>query len=160
MKKDILEIVKEYGFHPIPFGELYKIVCVFHDDHDPSLVLYPSSNSFFCFSCSTGGDVLNFVQRYEGISRVDAKMKVEGFTALKEACAQLLDAPQVKEEIDYSDQLNMNLSRYCRDLFYKYPTKVDNIMKYLAHLDKEVLQKTVTYDIMEREIKASRELDK
>jgi hypothetical protein len=36
-----------------------KIVCPFHEDHDPSLQLY-DDGSFYCFGCGRGGSIYDF----------------------------------------------------------------------------------------------------
>jgi hypothetical protein len=36
-----------------------KIACPFHDDHRPSLQLYPDG-SFYCFGCRRGGTIYDF----------------------------------------------------------------------------------------------------
>ena len=41
-------------------------LCPFHEDRDPSLVVYPHSRSYFCFACDFGGDVIDFVGRIRG----------------------------------------------------------------------------------------------
>ena len=40
--------------------------CPFHEDRDPSLVIYPQTASYFCFGCDAGGDVIDFVSRIRG----------------------------------------------------------------------------------------------
>jgi DNA primase len=32
----------------------------------PSLKVYPRTNSFYCFGCATGGDVIDFVKLFKG----------------------------------------------------------------------------------------------
>lgn len=46
-----------------------KCVCPFHADSDASLVFYPKSNSWFCFGCRQGGDVIKFYQMIRGINK-------------------------------------------------------------------------------------------
>ncbi|MYH40386.1 MAG: toprim domain-containing protein [Chloroflexi bacterium] len=41
-------------------------LCPFHDDRRPSLLVYPSTSSWFCFACDVGGDVIDFVGRIRG----------------------------------------------------------------------------------------------
>ncbi|MCZ2109629.1 MAG: toprim domain-containing protein [Dehalococcoidia bacterium] len=48
--------------------------CPFHGDSKPSLVIYPSTQSYYCFGCGAGGDVLDFVSR---LHRVDFKGAAE-----------------------------------------------------------------------------------
>ncbi len=59
----ILEVAEKYGLKI----KKNKSVCPFHGDSNPSLVFYIETNSFFCFGCRVGGDVLTFVQRMEEI---------------------------------------------------------------------------------------------
>jgi DNA primase len=41
--------------------------CPFHADDRPSLVVYPHNDSYFCFGCGAGGDVIDFVARLNGV---------------------------------------------------------------------------------------------
>ena len=48
-----------------PSGSNLKGVCPFHDDTRPSLLVRPSTQTYKCFVCGAGGDVINFVAEYE-----------------------------------------------------------------------------------------------
>lgn len=44
-------------------------LCPFHDDHEPSLVISPDKNLWHCLgACQTGGSVIDWVMRAEGVS--------------------------------------------------------------------------------------------
>ena len=44
-------------------------LCPFHDDREPSLVVTPSKNLWHCLgACGTGGTVIDWVMRSEGVS--------------------------------------------------------------------------------------------
>src|SRR5713226_5570978 len=44
-------------------------LCPFHDDHEPSLVISPKKNLWHCLgACQTGGTVIDWVMRAQGIS--------------------------------------------------------------------------------------------
>lgn len=44
-------------------------LCPFHDDHEPSLVITPAKNLWHCLgACQTGGSVIDWVMRAEGVS--------------------------------------------------------------------------------------------
>lgn len=47
-------------------GKNYTARCPFHPDRNPSLFLYPETNSFYCFSCRRGGDLIKLIQLYFG----------------------------------------------------------------------------------------------
>lgn len=36
-------------------GRRITVKCVFHDDHSPSLVIYPNGKGFHCFACGANG---------------------------------------------------------------------------------------------------------
>lgn len=38
--------------------------CFMHDDHHPSLTVYPKTNSWFCYTCNKGGGVIDLVKEY------------------------------------------------------------------------------------------------
>ena len=39
--------------------------CPLHEDNHPSLVVYPSNQSWHCFQCNQGGDIFDFIQAVE-----------------------------------------------------------------------------------------------
>ncbi len=49
-------------------GINYLGICPFHPDKHPSMVVSPSRQTYKCFVCGKGGDVLQFVQDHEGMS--------------------------------------------------------------------------------------------
>jgi len=68
---NIVDVVGDYvTLHKA--GVNYKGVCPFHDDHTPSMVVSPSRQTFKCFVCGEGGDVLAFVQKMEGCTFMEA----------------------------------------------------------------------------------------
>lgn len=53
-------------------GARYSCKCPFHSDDSPSCVFYPDTNSFFCFGCHAGGDVVTFVRLIENLDYPEA----------------------------------------------------------------------------------------
>lgn len=47
-------------------------LCPFHGEKTPSFNLYPENNSFYCFGCGVGGDVITFVKKIENLDYIDA----------------------------------------------------------------------------------------
>src|SRR5262245_44019146 len=44
-------------------------LCPFHEDHEPSLVVSPAKNLWHCLgACQTGGSVIDWVMKSEGVS--------------------------------------------------------------------------------------------
>ena len=53
-------------------GSNLKGLCPFHSEKTPSFTVYPETQSFYCFGCGAGGDVISFVMRTENLDYVAA----------------------------------------------------------------------------------------
>jgi len=70
LKRDhpVEEVVSRYGIELQRSGSGLVGRCPFHDDGGrPNLYLYPATQSWYCYRCSIGGDVISFVERMEGV---------------------------------------------------------------------------------------------
>jgi DNA primase len=160
MKKTIVEVVESYGVKLWSIGDgILRGACPMHTNvNTPSFTVYVNTDSYFCFGEGIGGDTANLLSKMEGISYAEAKKLVDGEVNFKEDISQMLDSVGAIEEINYVDQLNFSVSKYCRDLMLSGTVQVDNILKFLQKLDNEVLTKPVTRDILISVIEESRRL--
>ncbi|GAB3929188.1 CHC2 zinc finger domain-containing protein [Larkinella terrae] len=62
---DIVRVVTDLGYE---LHENRKIICPFHAEKTPSLVIYPQNNTYHCFGCGKHGDVISF---YAGVAGLD-----------------------------------------------------------------------------------------
>ena len=84
-------------------GSGYVGVCPFHQDSNPSLRVNPAKETFKCFVCQEGGDVIDFVQKHENMSFAEAlswcakeaKIEIEN----KELTSEEIKAAQIKESL-------------------------------------------------------------
>ena len=53
-------------------GRNLKGLCPFHSEKTPSFVVYPESQSFYCFGCGAGGDAISFIMRAENLEYIEA----------------------------------------------------------------------------------------
>lgn len=70
-KNDILDIVSTHTSLK-KTGRSFVGLCPFHNEKTPSFHVYPDNQSFYCFGCSLGGDVITFVKLAEGLKFTDA----------------------------------------------------------------------------------------
>lgn len=53
-------------------GRLYSGRCPFHNEKTPSFYVYPDTQSFYCFGCGAGGEVITFTKKIENLDYIDA----------------------------------------------------------------------------------------
>lgn len=159
-KKTIKEVVESYDVKLWAIGEgILRGACPLHTNvNTPSFTVYENTDSWFCFGESMGGDTACFLAKMENISYTEAKKLVDGEVSLIEDVGQMLDAVAVIDDVDYADELNFAVSKYCRDLMLAHPDQVDKVINFLSRLDKEVFSNPVTHGIMNKILEDSRRL--
>ncbi|HEX5709253.1 MAG TPA: DNA primase [Pyrinomonadaceae bacterium] len=70
-QSDIVRIVGDYVTLKKK-GANWMACCPFHREKTPSFSVNPSKDIFYCFGCSKGGSVFNFVMEIEGLSFPEA----------------------------------------------------------------------------------------
>lgn len=88
----------EYASQSMNFelkGESYFTSCNKHIDVTPSLSITPRKNLYHCFSCGIGGNILNWMMDFEGLTFYQALNKAAklaniDITSLKQADALIL----------------------------------------------------------------------
>jgi DNA primase len=79
----IVEVLSHYSIKPDGNN---RVKCPFHDDKTPSLQIYPSTNTWTCFSsnCSAGsGDAIDFIQKKEKCTKHEALIKATAMTGIE-----------------------------------------------------------------------------
>lgn len=76
-------VVTSYGIGLRASGRTLTGRCPFHHDSGrPNLTVYEDTNSWYCFRCGTGGDVIKFVRLIEGIGFREAVLRLCGNSKL------------------------------------------------------------------------------
>ncbi len=115
-------------------GSNYRCVCPFHDDHNPSMQINVAQNNFKCFVDHSFGDPIDFVEKYEHISKIEALKKVCQICSIplpEELANKKTFVPQIeiqyKRELEalkelglfYQTYLSSNEGKACRDYLDK-----------------------------------------
>lgn len=53
-------------------GRILTCLCPFHSEKTPSCAVYTDSESFYCFGCHAGGDVITFIMKIESLDYIEA----------------------------------------------------------------------------------------
>ncbi|PHM44389.1 CHC2 zinc finger domain-containing protein [Xenorhabdus szentirmaii] len=61
-------VIEQQGRQLFKRGKDMIVLCPFHEEKTPSMVITPSKNLYHCFGCDAGGSVLDWVMKTEGLS--------------------------------------------------------------------------------------------
>lgn len=94
-------------------------LCPFHAEKNPSFFVYPEQQSWHCFGCNRGGDVLSFVMRRDSLDFGEA------LRLLADRAGVIIpsrpEQDKGKEERDRLRQLNEAAAQYFHDLLVTSP---------------------------------------
>ena len=68
----LADVVTASGLRLRGRGRVLQGRCPFHEEREPSFTVYQDTQRFYCFGCGAMGDVLDFVQRREGLTLPEA----------------------------------------------------------------------------------------
>lgn len=85
-KPDLLAVVHAAGFELKQRGRFWWARCPLHQERTPSFCVDPERQCWRCFGCGLSGDVIDFVQKLEGISFMDAlrRLGISGKNSLEQ----------------------------------------------------------------------------
>lgn len=155
MRNDIEQTISMYT-HLKRRGKNLVGLCPFHNEKTPSFTVYPDSQSFYCFGCGAGGEVISFIRRAENLDYTEAVrylcdragmvMPSEGydksmaekrkrtFEINKEAARffnMCLFSDEGKAGLDYYKSRGMKKSTITRFGLGFAPNKWDALLKYM-----------------------------
>ena len=70
-RNDIEEVIGQY-VQLRRRGRTLSGLCPFHNEKTPSFVVYPDTQSFYCFGCGAGGDAITFTKKINSIDYPEA----------------------------------------------------------------------------------------
>ena len=72
------DVVEASGVKLVGQGRVRQGVCPFHEEAAGSFTVYADSQRWYCFGCGLGGDVLDFIQRLDGVDLPEAIRRLQG----------------------------------------------------------------------------------
>ncbi|MFP1820841.1 CHC2 zinc finger domain-containing protein [Lonsdalea quercina] len=64
----LVEVVRAQGRKVVKRGKDWVVLCPFHQEKTPSMVISPDKNLYHCFGCDAGGSVIDWVMKTENLS--------------------------------------------------------------------------------------------
>ena len=125
-KLDIVETISSY-INLTQAGGNFKACCPFHNEKTPSFMVSKEKQIWHCFGCDRGGDIISFVQEYEGI---DFK---EALKILAEKANVPLTGFSLKKKEDYKKlyAINEEAVKFYHNVLEQKADKSKQVIKYL-----------------------------
>jgi DNA primase len=129
---DIVDVISEY----ITLNDKYKAVCPFHNDHSPSFSVHKDKQIYKCFSCGESGNVITFVQKYNGISFVEALKLLANRAGIK---LDVKETKKVNTKFDKYYEINDTVNKFFKNNLISSEGK--EAIKYLndRSIDKDII---------------------
>lgn len=67
LQERLIEIMIEDGIELMDMGTHYKAKCPFHDDNNPSFVMYKHEKVYRCYGCGEWGDIFHYLKHTRGM---------------------------------------------------------------------------------------------
>ena len=123
-------------------GNSHKGLCPFHAENTPSFNVSSSKQFYHCFGCGASGDVIKFLQEYEGLTFIEAIEKGVQF---------MINHPDeswrlfIKGHVNLNDELNKRAWRDTLPRFALRPAAFDKkrYKRFAEFLKKQGLIKNV-----------------
>jgi len=64
-------------------GRILTGLCPFHNEKTPSFTVYPETQSYYCFGCGAGGDVITFIKSINSLDYIEAVKQLADMAGMK-----------------------------------------------------------------------------
>ncbi|MFQ5996869.1 MAG: DNA primase, partial [Dehalococcoidales bacterium] len=117
-RTDIVDVVGQYVALKKAGRNLVGL-CPFHSEKHPSFFIYPEQQSWHCFGCNSGGDVLSFVMKKESMDFGEALRLLAQRTGV--AIPSRLEREEGKGEKERLYKVNEVAAQYFHNLLLNSP---------------------------------------
>ena len=119
-------------------GRISKGLCPFHGEKTASFTVYPDTQSYYCFGCGNGGDVITFIKNIENLDYLDAVRFLSDRVGL-----------EVPDENNYDSTMNkrrlrmLEANRDAARFFFKTLTTPDGAVGYRYFKNRGLTDDTI-----------------
>lgn len=128
-------------------GQYYYCSCCNTDEHTPSLCIYPDTNSFYCYSCHQGGNLLSYLRNHEALPFNEALNKLCKLAGVEEISSfaiteNMIALKNIKRKLAHNEEENKE---------YKIlDFQSDYLNKYKKEIPNEWIEEGIESDIMSK----------
>ena len=106
-------IVEAAGVELHGRGRVRQGLCPFHEETHGSFTVYADTQRFYCFGCGLGGDVLDFIQRTDGVDLPEAIRRLDASPERPATTVAPAPAPSAPEPAPVRDAALLTAAMRC-----------------------------------------------
>ena len=158
--QDIVDQVRKLEIAPfiksrqelIPQGENYKGTCL--KCSCKSIAVYPKDNSYYCYSCKKGGNIITYIREHDGLNYREAVLKLAEIYHIGETDTFVARPVVMKEAaLFYHEQLKTNSkNRKAIDVIHSWGISGKTVVKLGLGFNDDSYVSALKYFSQEKKI--------
>ncbi len=161
----LVAVLEQQGRQVIKRGKDRLVLCPFHQEKTPSMVITPSKNLYHCFGCDAGGSVLDWVMKTEHLSLRHACERLRAMLGNNPAVEPLVDSSELIRDAVGQQALLLRVVEFYHQTLLNAPEAHQYLKKRRLDHPELVSQfklgfanRTLGYRLPEKKIKAGAEI--
>ncbi|MCD7828266.1 MAG: DNA primase [Clostridiales bacterium] len=137
-RNNILDVISPYVDLRVS-GSIARGLCPFHNERTPSFTIYINNQSFYCFGCGVGGNVITFVKNIENIGFTEA------VSLLADKCGMALPADGYDDSLAKQKRRLLEANREAARFYNRYLFGPDGKKALDYFLDRGLTVETIRH---------------
>ncbi|WP_338804263.1 CHC2 zinc finger domain-containing protein [Xenorhabdus griffiniae] len=161
----LVAVIEQQGRQLFKRGKDMTVLCPFHEEKTPSMVITPSKNLYHCFGCDAGGSVLDWVMKTENLSLRHAVERLRAVLGVNPSVEPLVQPAELVSDTFGQQGLLSRVIGFYHHTLLNAPEAQAYLSKRRLHHPELISQfklgfanRTLGYRLPEKKIKAGAEI--
>ncbi|MBE8598150.1 CHC2 zinc finger domain-containing protein [Xenorhabdus sp. BG5] len=161
----LVAIIEQQGRQLFKRGKDMTVLCPFHEEKTPSMVITPSKNLYHCFGCDAGGSVLDWVMQTENLSLRHAAERLKAVLGHNPAVEPLVQPEELARDAIGQQVLLSRVVDFYHHTLLNAPEAQAYLSKrrlnhpeLVSHFKLGFANRTLAYRLYPKKVKAGAEI--
>ncbi|WP_338804614.1 CHC2 zinc finger domain-containing protein [Xenorhabdus griffiniae] len=161
----LVAVIEQQGRQLFKRGKDMTVLCPFHQEKTPSMVITPAKNLYHCFGCDAGGSVLDWVMKTEGLSLRHAVERLRAVLGHNPAVEPLVQPEELASDAIGQQGLLSRVVAFYHHTLLNAPEAQAYLAKrrlnhpeLVAHFKLGFANRTLGYRLPPKKVKAGEEI--
>ncbi|PHM73077.1 CHC2 zinc finger domain-containing protein [Xenorhabdus kozodoii] len=161
----LVAVIEQQGRQLFKRGKDMTVLCPFHEEKTPSMVITPAKNLYHCFGCDAGGSVLDWVMKTENLSLRHACERLRALLGSNPAVEPLVASSELISDVAGQQALLSRVVAFYHHTLLNAPEAQAYLTKrrlnhpeLVARFKLGFANRTLGYRLPARQLKAGAEI--